>query len=135
MGDEKLGSANDSEPVATSADSRTKKIVKYSIAFGLVWFIVHPWFINPLNYIFVGNRTTACTHGKYAWVLDAFAPKEPQVPRGRLAENFFLYVFLLIPTHLPSQPCHIAPYRTRPVQSQPLANMRRSPTLQVRNGT
>lgn len=84
------------EPVTTPTYSRTKQIVKYSISFGLVWFIVHSWFIIPRHYFFVGGPSrSACTHGKYAWVTDAFAPKAPEVPRGRLAENFFLYVFRL----------------------------------------
>ncbi|KAH8988532.1 Zn-dependent exopeptidase [Lactarius akahatsu] len=98
MEDEKFASAKDSpfsEPVAIPANSRTKRIVKYSICFGLVWFIVHSWFIIPRRYIFVGDpssHTSACTHSKYAWVTDAFAPKDPQVPHGRLAENFFLTI-------------------------------------------
>ncbi|KAH9045256.1 Zn-dependent exopeptidase [Lactarius pseudohatsudake] len=74
MEDEKSASAKDSpfsEPVAIPANSRTKRIVKYSIYLGLV---------------------CACTHSKYAWVTDAFAPKEPEVPHGRLAENFFLTI-------------------------------------------
>jgi N-acetylated-alpha-linked acidic dipeptidase len=90
MEDEKRESAKES--LATSADSRIKKIIKYSIALGLVWFIVHSWFIIPRRYISVGSHTSACTHSKYAWVMDAFAPNEPRVPRGRLAENFFLTI-------------------------------------------
>jgi hypothetical protein len=96
MEDEKRESAKES--LATSADSRIKKIIKYSIALGLVWFIVHSWFIIPRRYISVGSHTSACTHSKYAWVMDAFAPNEPRVPRGRLAENFFLYDFRLSAT-------------------------------------
>ncbi|KAH9077021.1 Zn-dependent exopeptidase [Lactarius deliciosus] len=98
MEDEKFASAKDSpfsEPVAIPANSRTKRIVKYSICFGIFWFIVHSWFIIPRHYIFVGDppsHASACKHSKYAWVTDAFAPKEPQVPRGRLAENFFLTI-------------------------------------------
>lgn len=100
MKDEKSGRVVDSplpEPVTApvgSSKSRTKKIVKYSLSFALVWFIVHSWF--PRQYIFVGrpsSHASACAHGKYAWVADAFAPKAPEVPIGRLAENFFLYVF------------------------------------------
>ncbi|KAI9447887.1 Zn-dependent exopeptidase [Lactarius indigo] len=101
MEDEKFATAKDpplSDPVAIPASStwsRTKRIVKYSICFGLVWFTIHSWFIIPRHYIFVGDHpshTSACAHSKYAWVMDAFAPKEPQVPRGRLAENFFLTI-------------------------------------------
>ncbi|KAN0132552.1 hypothetical protein V8E53_009568 [Lactarius tabidus] len=101
MKDEKSGSVVDSplpEPVTAPADStslRTKKIVKYSISFALVWFIVHWWFILPRQYTFVGgpsSHASACAHGKYAWVMDAYAPKAPEVPLGRLAENFFLTI-------------------------------------------
>lgn len=104
MKGEKSGSVVDSplpEPVTTPADSskyRTKKIVKYSISFALVWFVVHSWFILPRKYIFVGrpsSHPSACAHGKYAWVTEAFAPKAPEIPLGRLAENFFLCVFRL----------------------------------------
>ena len=81
------------ELVTTPTCSRTKKIVKYFICFGLIWFIVHSWPIIPRHYLFVGGPTSACAHSEYAWVTDAFAPKAPEVPRGRLAENFFLHVF------------------------------------------
>ena len=86
--------------VTPPAESRARKIVKYSISLGLVWFIVHSWFINYIR----PSHTSACTHRKYAWAMDAFAPKAPQVPRGRLAENFFLCVFFLISIHLVT--CH-----------------------------
>ncbi|KAH9060978.1 Zn-dependent exopeptidase [Lactarius vividus] len=98
MEDEKFASAKDSpfsEPVAIPANSRTRRIVKYSICFGFVWFIVYSWSIIPRHYLFLGgpsSHASACTHSKYAWVTDAFAPKEPQVPHGRLAENFFLTI-------------------------------------------
>jgi hypothetical protein len=144
MKDEKSGSVVDSplpEPVTAPADStslRTKKIVKYSISFALVWFIVHWWFILPRQYTFVGgpsSHASACAHGKYAWVMDAYAPKAPEVPLGRLAENFFLYVFRLRIYRGNADVQHTAPYRTRPMQSQRLANMRGSLISQVRTGT
>ena len=133
MDDEKLGSAKDSLS-SQSVASRTIKILKYSLAFGLVWFIVQSWFIIPRHYIFVGSHTSACTHAKYAWVTDAFAPKEPRVPRGRLAENFFLYDFCLS-LRIKADVSRTAPYRTRPMQSQRLANTRRSRTLRAQKGT
>jgi len=146
MEDEKFASAKDSplsEPVAIPPDStgsRTKRIIKYFISFGLVWVVVHSWFITPRHHVFVGDppsHTSACTRSKYAWVMDAFAPKAPHVPQGRLAENFFLYVFRLSLRICRDNAdvAHTAPYRTRPVRSQRLANTRRSLTLQVRKGT
>jgi N-acetylated-alpha-linked acidic dipeptidase len=74
--------------VTPPVESRARKIVKYSISLALVWFIIHSWFINYIR----PSHTSACTQRKYAWAMDAFAPKAPQVPRGRLAENFFLTI-------------------------------------------
>src|SRR6266404_7496398 len=144
MESDKFGSAKNaplSVPVdipANCTDSRQevpriKGIVKCVMTFGLVWFII------TRHYIFVDHPLShkdICTHRKYAWVVDAFAPKEPHVPHGRLAENAFLYD----PSSLRigrdnADMSHTAPYRTRPVQSRRLVNMRQSLTLQDRTET
>ena len=68
--------------------SQVKRIVKYVISFSLLSFILHRG-LFPLVFRYVSmNRT--CAHDNYAWAIDAFGPKEPEVPVAQLAENFFL---------------------------------------------
>jgi hypothetical protein len=66
-----------------------KKILKYILSLGLLWFILHR-FTHHFAFL---RRPSAhvhtCPHD-IAWVIDAFAAKEPEVPTSRLAENFFL---------------------------------------------
>jgi hypothetical protein len=100
MADEKVASVPElsfAEPVTTQIDkikSRAKRIGKYVISFGLLWFIFHRG-LFPIVYHYVSvvrpsAHTHSCGHDNYAWAMDAFAPKEPEVPIGQLAENFFL---------------------------------------------
>ncbi|KAI0000023.1 hypothetical protein BJV77DRAFT_1058302 [Russula vinacea] len=46
--------------------NRTKKLLKYVVSLGLLWYILHRW-------LFAFNSTT---HDRYPWALDAFAPEE-----------------------------------------------------------
>jgi hypothetical protein len=97
MADERVGGVPKlslADPVTTQTDcvkSRAKSIVKYVISFSLLWFILHRG-LFPLAYYYVSvsSDTHTCTHDNYAWAMDAFAPKVPEVPAGQLAENFFL---------------------------------------------
>jgi hypothetical protein len=69
--------------------SRVKRIVKYVISFGLLSFILHRA-LFPLAFRYASTHIHPCVCDNYAWAMDAFAPKEPEVPIGQLAENFFL---------------------------------------------
>jgi hypothetical protein len=100
MAGEKAGSVPElplADPVTSHTDSFKswlKSIVKYVILFSLFWFILHRG-LFPLTYRHVSvNRQSVhshfCTHDNYAWAMDAFAAKGPEVPIGQLAENFFL---------------------------------------------
>jgi hypothetical protein len=64
--------------------SPIKKLLKYVVSFGLLWYILHRWlFFN------------ASAHDLYSWAIDAFGPKENGLTNSQLAENFFLYALLL----------------------------------------
>lgn len=65
--------------------NRTKKLFKYVVSLGLLWYILHRW-------LFAFNSTT---HDCYSWALDAFAPEERGPSNTQLAENFFLLALSL----------------------------------------
>ncbi|KAI0268104.1 hypothetical protein BC834DRAFT_952323 [Gloeopeniophorella convolvens] len=74
------------------------KILKHVLLFGTLWFIIYRWLFSLAgNLISVSNlsihpKTRTCSQREHAWFMDAFSPKEPHVPSGRLAENFFLTI-------------------------------------------
>jgi hypothetical protein len=72
--------------------SPSKKIVKYIVSLGLLWYILHSWLFPLAHHFGLLSRphSHTCAHD-LAWAIDAFAPKEPGVPTSQLAENFFLY--------------------------------------------
>ncbi len=58
--------------------SRVKKLAKYVVSLGLLWYILHRWlFLLAFN---------SSTH----WAIDPFGPTEKGPSNGQLAENFFL---------------------------------------------
>lgn len=63
----------------------TKKLFKYVVSLGLLWYILHRW-------LFAFNSTT---NDLYPWALDAFAPEERGPSQTQLAENFFLLALSL----------------------------------------
>jgi hypothetical protein len=77
------------EPLATqtvNVKSRVKRVVKYVVSFSLLFFILHRGLFS-LAFRYASKH---CACDNYAWAMDAFSPKEPEVPVGQLAENFFL---------------------------------------------
>ena len=74
--------------------SPTRKIVKYVLSLVFLWYILLGW-LFPLTHHHIGflprpsTHAHTCTHD-FAWAIDAFAPKVPEVPDSQLAENFFL---------------------------------------------
>jgi hypothetical protein len=73
--------------------SPAKKLLKYVVSLGLLWYILHRWlFLLAFN---------ASAHDLYSWAIDAFGPKENGLTNSQLTENFFLYALLL-----PSYRCH-----------------------------
>jgi hypothetical protein len=70
-----------------------KKVVKYILSLGLIWFILHRWLFPFTHYFTFLRRPSAhahtCAHD-IAWAIDAFAAEEVGIPTSRLAENFFL---------------------------------------------
>ena len=57
-----------------------KKLLKYVVSLGLLWYILHRWLLLTFN----------STHDPYPWAIDAFAPKERGPSNSQLVENFFL---------------------------------------------
>jgi hypothetical protein len=73
--------------------SPAKKLLKYVVSLGLLWYILHRWlFLLAFN---------ASAHDSYSWAIDAFGLKENELTNSQLAENFFLYALLL-----PLYSCH-----------------------------
>ena len=64
--------------------SPAKKLLKYVVSLGLLWYILHRWL-----------AFNASAHDLYSWAVDAFGPKENGLSNSQLAENFFLYALLL----------------------------------------
>jgi hypothetical protein len=73
--------------------SPTKNTIKYVLSLGFA-YILHSWLFSfTLHSDFLGPRSSTHPHtGTHdiSWAIDAFAPKEPEVPHSQLAENFFL---------------------------------------------
>jgi hypothetical protein len=71
----------------------TRKIAKYLLSLGFLWYILHKWLFPLAHHLdFLprpSTHTHTCAHD-LAWAVDAFAPKEPEIPTSQLAENFFL---------------------------------------------
>lgn len=93
---EKVDSAPNPFLIDTRRDrtkSPAKKVLKYILSIGLLWFILHRWLFPFTHYFgFLRRPSThahTCAHDT-TWLIDAFAPKEPEVPTSQLAENFFL---------------------------------------------
>ena len=80
-------------PTKSSPKSPAKKLLKYVVSLGLLWYILHRWlFTLAFN---------AEAHDLYSWAIDAFGPKVNGLTNRQLTENFFLYV-LLLPLYI----CH-----------------------------
>ncbi|KAI0068619.1 Zn-dependent exopeptidase [Artomyces pyxidatus] len=75
------------QPQRRRDHSRARRIVLRVLVWGSLWYIF-------LFYVLVGTHKQwarkECTRN--AWIMEAFAPKKPEIPIGRLAENFFLTI-------------------------------------------
>jgi hypothetical protein len=103
----------------------TKKLFKYVVSLGLLWYILHRW-------LFAFNSTT---NDLYPWALDAFAPEERGPSQTQLAENFFLLALSLTSYNHHTDKSPQVLYRIRPAQLSHLVDMQRVPTLQVQRRT
>ncbi|KAI0276320.1 Zn-dependent exopeptidase [Russula aff. rugulosa BPL654] len=64
--------------------SPAKKLLKYVVSLGLLWYILHRWlFLLAFN---------ASAHDLYSWAIDAFGPKVNGLTNSQLTENFFLTI-------------------------------------------
>jgi hypothetical protein len=81
-------------PTKSPPKSPAKKLLKFVVSLGLLWYILHRW---P----FILAFSNAEAHDLYSWAIDAFGPKVNGLTNTQLAENFFLYALLL-----PLYSCH-----------------------------
>lgn len=115
------------EPEPNPTKSPAKKLLKYVVSLGLLWYILHRWLFQL--------AFNSATHDLYPWALDAFAPKERGPSNTQLAENFFLLVLPLssYSHHTDKSPQVL--YRIRPAQLSHLVDMPQVPTLPVHRKT
>ena len=74
-------------PTTRPTKSPAKKLLKYVVSLGLLWYILHRW-LSLLAF-------NASAHDPYSWAVDAFGPKENGLTNSQLEENFFLYALSL----------------------------------------